>query len=96
MVADPLTKWQKSAGIKDPVTFHGFRHTFATRLISKGVPIYTVSKMLGHKTVKTTERYAKLLDSKKREASEKIKINIKKNITERQKYEKILIQQNFE
>ena len=78
MVTDPLTKWQQSAGITDPVTFHGFRHTFATRLISKGVPIYTVSKMLGHKSVKNTERYAKLLDSKKREASEKIKINIQK------------------
>jgi hypothetical protein len=39
---------------------HSIRHTVASRLVSAGVPIYTISKVLGHRSVKTTERYAQL------------------------------------
>lgn len=42
------------------VTLHTLRHTCASRLVQRGVPIYTVSKWLGHSGVKVTERYAKL------------------------------------
>ena len=51
--------------IKKELTFHIARHTFATTVtLSNGVPIESVSKMLGHKSIKTTQQYAKILDKK--------------------------------
>ena len=52
-------------GIKKNLTTHLARHTFATTItLSNGVPIESVSKMLGHKSLRTTQHYAKILDSK--------------------------------
>lgn len=52
-------------GIKKEITFHVARHTFATTVtLSNGVPIESVSKMLGHKKLQTTQLYAKVLDCK--------------------------------
>ncbi len=49
--------------IKKPLTTHVARHTFATT-ITLGVPIESVSKMLGHKDLRTTQHYAKIVDRK--------------------------------
>lgn len=55
-------------GIKKNITFHLARHTFATTTtLSKGVPIETVSKLLGHTNIKTTQIYARITNEKIRE-----------------------------
>jgi len=69
-----LAQWIGSAGITRNVTFHCFRHTFATLQLASGTQITTIQKMLGHKKLETTMVYAKTLEEAKREASDKIKI----------------------
>tara|TARA_Y100000815_G_C13149884_1_gene427609 strand:- start:270 stop:773 length:504 start_codon:yes stop_codon:yes gene_type:complete len=52
-------------GINKPLTTHLARHTFATTItLTNGVPIETVSKMLGHQSLRTTQHYAKIVDRK--------------------------------
>ena len=52
-------------GITKELTFHIARHTFATTVtLTNGVSIESVSKMLGHRSIKTTQHYAKILDRK--------------------------------
>ncbi|AQY21191.1 site-specific integrase [Riemerella anatipestifer] len=74
-ISRPLKKWIEKAGIHRNITFHCFRHTFATLQLANGTDIYTVSKMLGHTNVNTTQVYAKLVDEKKIKAAEAIKLN---------------------
>jgi integrase len=69
---EALAGWVTAAGIKKRVTFHVGRHTNATLLLSLGVPIETVSKLLGHSDIKTTQIYAKVVDASKREAVSKL------------------------
>lgn len=65
------------SGIKKELTFHCARHTFATTVtLSNGVPIESVSKMLGHKSIRTTQHYAKITDSKVANDMDKLKIII--------------------
>jgi integrase len=71
-----LAKWIGLAGITKDITFHNFRHSYATLQLSKGTDIYTVSKMLGHRELKTTQIYAKIIDQTKREAADKIKLDL--------------------
>ena len=52
-------------GSNSTLTFHMARHTFATTVtLTNGVPLETVSKMLGHRSIVTTQHYAKILDVK--------------------------------
>lgn len=51
-------------GIKKRLSYHLARHTFATMSLSKGVPIESVSKMLGHTNIKTTQIYARITNKK--------------------------------
>lgn len=71
-----LAQWIGSAGITKNITFHCFRHTYATLQIFYGTDIYTVSKMLGHKDLKTTQVYAKIANKLKQEAANKINLNM--------------------
>jgi len=67
-----LTQWMLKADITKHITFHCARHTHATLLLTNGVDIYTVSKLLGHKEIKTTQVYARIIDQTKKEAVNKI------------------------
>ena len=71
-----LHQWIGAAGITKHITFHCFRHTFATLQMFNKTDIYTVSKMLGHKDIKTTQLYAKVVDEAKQTAANKIKLDI--------------------
>ncbi|NQU51022.1 MAG: site-specific integrase [Bacteroidetes bacterium] len=71
-----LFQWIGAAGITKDITFHCFRHTYATLQLFNGTDIYTVSKMLGHKDLKTTQIYAKIVDEAKREATDRIKLDM--------------------
>ena len=74
MINYPLKHWLAEAGIGKQVTFHCFRHTFATLQIAAGTDIYTVSKMLTHRNVSTTQIYAELVNEKKRESANRISL----------------------
>ena len=67
-----LCRWAIAAGVAKRITFHSARHTHATLLLSHGVDIYTVSKLLGHKHVVSTEPYAHLIDKLKLDAVNKL------------------------
>ena len=74
LTGKPLQNWLEAAGIKKHITFHCFRHTFATLQIAEGTDIYTVSKMLTHKNVTTTQIYADLVSEKKRQSANAISL----------------------
>ena len=63
-----IKPWMDAAGITKPITFHCSRHTFGTMLLTLGVDIYTVSKLLGHSKIETTQIYAKIINKKKDDA----------------------------
>jgi integrase len=75
-----LLAWVNRAKINKHVTFHSSRHTFAVMMLGV-TDIYTVSKMLGHTNVRTTQVYAKVVDEKKEKAANVITID-KLNIEE--------------
>lgn len=67
-LCENLKKLAKNANINKHITFHTARHTFATMLLTLGADIYTVSKLLGHSSVKATQIYAKIVDKSKDDA----------------------------
>ena len=66
----PWLKIREAAGLPDDFRLHGLRHNFASALVSNGVPLYTVQKLLCHKDATTTQRYAHLADQTLRDAVE--------------------------
>lgn len=69
-MSEKLQEWVKSAGINKKVRFHVSRHTAGTLNLTLGTPIETVSKLLGHKSIATTQIYAKVVKAKERKAVE--------------------------
>lgn len=67
-----IAAWVRSAGIDKHITFHCARHSFAVMMLDLGVDLYTVSKLLGHRSIETTQVYAKILDKNKKAAVERI------------------------
>ena len=67
-VNETVRNWVKRARIHKHISFHCARHTYATLLLTSGVDIYTVSKLMGHKDVGVTQIYAKIIDQKKVDA----------------------------
>lgn len=65
---EAIKRWVLRAGIKKEITFHCARHTFAVMMLDLGTDIYTVSKLLGHRELNTTQIYAKVLDKNKQAA----------------------------
>lgn len=63
-----LKRFCEMAGVRGRAHFHMSRHTFATIMLTAGVDIYTASKMMGHSDIRSTQTYAKIIDSKKVEA----------------------------
>lgn len=76
----PVKKWIEAAGIKKHITFHCFRHSYATNQLTEGTDLYTVSKMLGHTNIRTTQIYTKVVDSKKEEAAQAIKLDLQSDV----------------
>lgn len=74
-----IYQWAKDSGVNKKITFHSSRHTFATLLLTKGVDLYTVSKLLGHQDIATTLIYAKIIDKVKDNAVDslpKLEVNL--------------------
>lgn len=67
-----IRNWADAAGIKKHLSFHTARHTFATMMLTLGADLYTVSKLLGHSNISTTQVYAKVLDKSKQDAVSRI------------------------
>ena len=67
-----LSRWVKNAGIKKSITWHCARHSFAVNLLNAGTDIKTVSSLLGHASIKMTEKYLHVIDQRKQKAINKL------------------------
>lgn len=79
MAQHPLKSWLRKAGIKKRITFHSFRHTFASLQVELGTDLYTVMHLLAHKSVTTTQIYTCHADPKSREAASRISSKVFSN-----------------
>ena len=72
-VTSHMKQWVEATGITNKtVTFYCSRHTYATMLLTLGADIYTVSKLLGHTSIRHTQRYAQIVNKKKDDAISKL------------------------
>ena len=70
----PMKEWIREAGITKNITFHSYRRTYATLQGAAGTDIRTIQSNMAHKSITTTQRYMKVVDSNKREASTRISL----------------------
>ena len=68
MCLKALRRWTARAGIDKHITWHCARHSFAVNVLTRGADIKTVSSLLGHASLKHTEKYTRAVDSLKRAA----------------------------
>lgn len=68
----------KSSLINPP--FHFIRHSFATNQLTEGTDLYIISKMMGHTDIRTTQIYTKVVDPKKEQAADAIKLDLKSDV----------------
>lgn len=64
-VGDALRKWVALSGIGKYVTFHTSRHSYATMALTAGTDLYTISKLLGHRSITSTTMYAAVVDARR-------------------------------
>jgi site-specific recombinase XerD len=57
-----------AVGVDKKITFHSARHTFAILILDNDTPLFTLQKLLGHSSIASTQKYANIVDSKKRDA----------------------------
>ena len=62
------------------ILFHCFRHSFATNQLTEGTDLYIISKMMGHTDIRTTQIYTKVVDPKKEQAADAIKLDLKSDV----------------
>ena len=62
----------KDSGIEKYISFHCAWHSYATMCLTSDIDLYTVSKLLGHKKISTTQIYTRLIDKKKDEVIDKL------------------------
>lgn len=72
MSQTPLKRWVKAAGITKHVTYHTSRHTFCTLQLQAGTDPRTLQALVGHKNLTTTQQYLDSVDSRKKEAANRI------------------------
>jgi len=75
-VAKILKKWVTDAKINKKISFHNFRHTYATLQLANGTDLFVVSKLLGHKNIATTQIYTKVMDKNKIAAANRINLGL--------------------
>ena len=75
-VARILKKWVTDAKINKKISFHNFRHTYATLQLANGTDLFVVSKLLGHKNIATTQIYTKVMDKNKIAAANRINLGL--------------------
>lgn len=76
MTQHPLKEWLTTANLGKHITFHSFRHSFASLQLELGTDIYTVQSLLAHKSVTTTQLYARHADPKTREAAARLSLEM--------------------
>jgi len=71
-----LKAWVKRAGIKKKITWHNGRHSFGTNLIFLGADVIVASSLLGHSTLRHTQRYLRAANELKQRATDKLNIEV--------------------
>ncbi len=80
-----IAQWVQRARINKHVTFHTARHSYATMALMAGADLYTISKLLGHRNIKSTTLYAAVIDSERDKATDSVSHLYKKRCDARQR-----------